>query len=181
MEYTYTTNVFQDNKSIRKDVTMKFAKVLGDIKDHTTYLVEVFDNVEKRVVTHLANDKDIQAWKDYIGGKTERPGWDIKERLHELETPASVTRPDAVNPAHYQGYMQDFQWLETMSRLDRYSDPNVFKAAVELQVRKYLDRLDKKGNRLEQLRKARWYINYLIAYENDPNFRIKDVEVLKNG
>ena len=169
MEYTYTVNVFQDNKSICKDVTMKFAKVLNDVKGHTTYLVEVFDNVEKKVVKQLVNDEDVRVWKDYIEGKTERPVWDIKERLHELEGtiagPVEVppVKKDPSNPDHYKHYMKDMQWLEVILEVYKH-EPEKVLGFLEIQISKYLSRIGKKDPYLQDSKKLRWYSIFLTAY-----------------
>jgi len=78
---------------------------------------------------------------------------------------ARLKLPDAVNPPHYQEYMPKMQWLEAMQYLPRFRDnPEAFKGAVELQVRKYLDRNGKKDDETQELSKALWYLKFLIAY-----------------
>lgn len=62
-------------------------------------------------------------------------------------------------PPHYQNYIKDMQWLEAMQYVVKPFGP-----AVQLQVRKYLDRLGQKNDELEELLKARWYLNFLVAY-----------------
>jgi hypothetical protein len=72
---------------------------------------------------------------------------------------------NAVDPKHYQGYVEELQWLDTMSRIPTLRDPAKFEAAVELQIRKYLDRNGQKDDSLQELQKALWYLKYLIAYK----------------
>lgn len=87
-----------------------------------------------------------------------------ESRLKEGE----AAKPDAINPNHYQAFFLDYQWLETMQHLPDYRDPVVFKGAVKLQVRKYLDRCGRKDEELQELKKARWYLDFIIKYiEND--------------
>jgi len=69
-----------------------------------------------------------------------------------------------VNPSHYQGYIEELQWIEAMSRIPTLKDPEKFKAALELQVRKYLDRNGQKDAEVQELRKALWYMKALVAY-----------------
>jgi hypothetical protein len=74
-----------------------------------------------------------------------------------------------IDPPHYQGYVEDsgisFQWLETMCRIPRYrNNPNEFIAALELQVRKYLDRAGRKDEDLQELQKGLWYYKFMVAY-----------------
>ncbi len=71
----------------------------------------------------------------------------------------------AVDPDHYKGYIEELQWLDAMSRIPTLRDPAKFEAAVELQIRKYLDRNGQKDDSLQELQKALWYLKYLIAYK----------------
>jgi hypothetical protein len=85
-------------------------------------------------------------------------------------------------PPHYQNYIKDMQWLEAMQYVVKPFGP-----AVQLQVRKYLDRLGQKNDELEELLKARWYLNFLVAYTiNDGPIKADDVtgiiqKFLENG
>lgn len=89
-----------------------------------------------------------------------------------------------VDPNHYKGYLViddvGLQWLEAMQYLPRFRDPTVFMAAVELQVRKYLDRCGKKDAELQELGKAHWYLSFMLAYaKNDYKpIRIKDIPAI---
>lgn len=80
-----------------------------------------------------------------------------------------ASQKDHINPSHYQAYMvldgQEIQWLETMCRIRRYRDnPDQFIAAVELQVRKYLDRNGEKDPELQESLKGLWYHKFMVAY-----------------
>jgi hypothetical protein len=84
----------------------------------------------------------------------------------------------AVTPSHYQNYIDDYQWIDAMSRLPTMKDPKSFQTALELQIRKYLDRNGKKDAPLQELKKARFYLQYLIMYIENDNQPIlaKDVQ-----
>jgi hypothetical protein len=106
--------------------------------------------------------------------------WEVDQLMKYLkENPA---KKDAINPSHYQGYVMDLQWLETMQYLPSFRDPACFKAAVELQVRKYLDRLGGKDAEQQELGKALWYLKFLLAYTKNNNqpIKIKDIEKILN-
>jgi len=90
-----------------------------------------------------------------------------------------MTIKQAVDPAHYQGYVDSMQWIDTMSRIPSLRDPAAFKGALELQIRKYLDRNGQKDNELQELMKARWYLTYLCAYVANDNTPIKVAEIAK--
>lgn len=116
--------------------------------------------------------------------------WEVDQLMKYLkENPVVIDKGDfnrnyqsAINPSHYQGYVMDLQWLETMQYLPNFRDPACFKAAVELQVRKYLDRLGGKDAEEQELGKALWYLKFLLAYTKNNNqpIRIKDIEKLLN-
>jgi hypothetical protein len=65
-----------------------------------------------------------------------------------------------------------------MSRLPTMKDPKSFQTALELQIRKYLDRNGRKDSPLQELKKARFYLQYLITYIENDNKPIlaKDVQ-----
>jgi hypothetical protein len=80
----------------------------------------------------------------------------------------------AVSPSHYKGYIKDMQWLEAMQYV--ISEPACFIAAVELQVRKYLDRSGGKDAPLQEFSKALWYLNFVVAYmKNGGPIRVDDI------
>lgn len=85
-------------------------------------------------------------------------------------------------PPHYQRYIKDMQWFEAMQYVVK-----PFRPAAEIQIRKYLDRLGQKNDELEELLKARWYLNFLVAYTiNGGPIRADDVagiiqKFLENG
>lgn len=93
---------------------------------------------------------------------------------------------DAINPSHYQAYIETenevLQWLETMQYLPRFRNPESFKAAVELQGRKYFDRNGGKDAELQELQKGLWYFKFLVAYIKNGNkpIRVKDIDTILN-
>jgi len=91
-----------------------------------------------------------------------------------------------INPAHYQNYMSgmplvsEMQWLEAQQYKPNFRNPTSFKAAVELQIRKYLDRLGGKDDEAQELSKSLWYLKFLIAYIKNGNkpIQFKDIPAL---
>jgi hypothetical protein len=72
---------------------------------------------------------------------------------------------EAVHAKHHKCYIENMQWVDAMCRIPRYrNSPEEFVGAIELQVRKYLDRIGRKDDDLQEYLKARWYLNYLCAY-----------------
>lgn len=84
-----------------------------------------------------------------------RPDGTPKIRLQSAETPAPApVAPDMVNhPPHYKtGGIETIDFIEAKSL--NYHLGNVVK---------YVTRADHKGNRLENLKKAQWYLEREIA------------------
>lgn len=105
----------------------------------------------------------------------------------EVPFPEGYLSPkDAINPSHYQAYIETenevLQWLETMQYLPRFRNPESFKAAVELQGRKYFDRNGGKDAELQELQKGLWYFKFLVAYikNGDKTIRVKDIDTILN-
>lgn len=117
---------------------------------------------------------------------------EIKEnKVNKVDTNdylvTQLKKPDAINPSHYQGFMviQDgnsechLQWLEAQQYHVRYRDkPGVFCGAIELQVRKYLDRNGGKDDALQETEKALWYLKFLTAFIKNgyQPIRVADIE-----
>jgi hypothetical protein len=88
-------------------------------------------------------------------------------------------KKDHINPSHYKNYIEELQWIDAMSRIPTLRDPTKFKAALELQLRKYLDRNGGKDEELQELKKAQFYLMYIIMYIENGNMPIKAVDVHK--
>lgn len=102
----------------------------------------------------------------------------------KAKQPTDVAKKDAINPSHYQGLIEvpgvvSLQWLEHLQYHAHYrNNPEGFKLALAMQVRKYLDRCGGKDAELQELTKALWYMKFLVAFiknGNKPIF-VKDVE-----
>jgi len=118
---------------------------------------------------------------------------DIETAMKKAESEAflEMMKEDKIDPPHYQGYLThqlpitkanvELQWLETMCRIQRYRDnPDEFIAALELQVRKYLDRNGRKDEDLQELQKGLWYYKFMVAYIKNgkqPIF-VRDIETI---
>lgn len=99
--------------------------------------------------------------------------------------PLSAQKPDAINPSHYAGLIEidgvvSLQWLEHLQHHARFRDPERFKSAVEMQVRKYLDRCGQKDEELQEIMKALWYMKFLAAYIKNGNkpICVADIETI---
>jgi hypothetical protein len=145
------------------------------------------DNVK---VAELATSDDYESWRINLERTTVWPMDRISPDLAKGNdytfnvTTSSLSigldkKPaDAINPNHYQNYIQDLQWLEAMQYIPTLRDPAKFKAAVELQIRKYLDRNGGKDKELQELQKSLWYMKFLVAYikNGEKPIRVKDID-----
>ena len=64
---------------------------------------------------------------------------------------------DQINPDHYK-----IGGIETIDYMKAKSTPEEFKGHLRLTALKYLSRYGKKDNELQELKKAKWYLNRLI-------------------
>jgi hypothetical protein len=95
-----------------------------------------------------------------------------------------IDSTDHINPTHYKSLMSvpdsklDLQWLEHLQYHAHFRNPIAFKAAVEIQVRKYLDRCGGKDKEEQDLMKAIWYLKFLAAYVKNGNkpIYVKDID-----
>jgi hypothetical protein len=108
------------------------------------------------------------------------------DKIEFISIKEPLPKKDHVNPTHYQNYfeMEDvvLQWLETQQYLPRFRNQEVFKGAVELQARKYLDRLGGKDEESQEIMKAVWYLRFLAAYvRNGGPIRVADIDSILSG
>ena len=203
MQYTYTTMSQNSLKEVpvRKDTTTRLEEISVE---HVTppLFVVISDNSTNKDVGTLRSEDELNEWWETLARAST---WKSKEdritravpepiqldlpldfgaasiSLDELNT-GKLVKPikDHINPDYYQGYVQDLQWLETMQYLPHFRDPDCFLAAVELQVRKYLDRTGGKNDELQETKKALWYLKFMTAYMANGRkpIRIADIKTL---
>ena len=141
-------------------------------------------------VFRATKPEDVYSYMEGWEVAEERKLWkhnaDARASSKDAVTEAKLCKKDHINPSHYQAYMYipglelELQWLEAMQYLPRYRNPEVFKGAVELQARKYLDRLGGKDESSQEIMKSIWYLKFLAAYVkngNKPIF-VKDIETI---
>jgi len=79
--------------------------------------------------------------------------------LSDLGLPTQQTLFDSVNhPSHYtQGTIETIEYMESCL------SPEEFRGGCKMNVLKYVSR-EKHKNELEDLKKAKWYLDRLISY-----------------
>ena len=64
---------------------------------------------------------------------------------------------DQINPDHYK-----IGGIETIDYMKAKSTPEEFNGHLRLTALKYLSRYGKKDNELQELKKAKWYLDRLV-------------------
>jgi len=77
---------------------------------------------------------------------------------------------NAVSPKHYKEILPGYEYMDMMVFMLR--DLEGAEAHLMGQVYKYLMRYGKKDAKLQELKKAQWYLNYLIAMNEEPNEKV---------
>lgn len=187
MEYTYTFCVIEpsNDRIISKncktlDTTTRLEEIFSK---HVTfpYLIEVFSNSTMKHVKFIHNPQDLEDWKESRRIALERAVvWKTSD--FSKITESTPNKMNNIQPAHYKNFIDEYQWIDAISRIPRYSDPNLFIAAVELQIRKYLDRNGRKDETLQELSKGLFYYIYMVMYIKNNNKPIlaKDVHEIMN-
>jgi hypothetical protein len=124
------------------------------------------------------NLKQFEAVLDQLGIKHKEPEMTMTE--------STDIKKDAINPSHHQGTIVidgvvELQWLEHLQYHSRYRNhPERFKGAVELQIRKYMDRNGGKDSELQETLKALWYMKFLAAFIKNGNkpIYVKDIDTI---
>jgi hypothetical protein len=159
--------------------------------------VSVFDNLQNKNILILNTKEALEEWFNTVEDKrvaAERafawkPEMDQKPAIGKVEKVTATGRIDtvttiinstAVKPTHYENFIGEYQWIDAMSRIPRFKDPKVFIAAVELQVRKYLDRNGRKDEELQELKKGLFYYMYMVKYIQNNNTPVlaKDIHAI---
>jgi len=144
----------------------------------------------------LSNFEDYEGWiigleratawqsDNYVESTMTGKGFRIPtEGLAEARVKtAQIGVSSAVDPSHYRGMLAglpDYGWIDIESRKAKYKDPVVFLGAVDLQESKYMERLGKKDDPLQERKKSLFYKMYAILYMENGCLPIKANEVHK--
>ena len=144
--------------------------------DRQAYTLRNFEAYESWIV----GLERWSAWQSDIEEKMTAEG--LAEPLIETARIEDLTVSSAVDPSHYRGMLAglpDYGWIDIESRKAKYKDPTVFLGAVDLQESKYMERLGKKDDPLQERKKSLFYKMYAILYIENGCLPIKADEVHK--
>jgi hypothetical protein len=136
----------------------------GTWRPHKTW--DPLDTEETDIVK-IANPEDLKRdlAKAYGEGNVK-----VKMRGNAVESKS------AVDPIHYKNYIADLQWVDAMSEIPTLRKPERFIAALEMQIRKYLDRREQKDDDVQEMGKTLAYMAYLYVYMRDGSARMEDIQ-----
>ena len=79
---------------------------------------------------------------------------------------ATITKvEDKISPAHYKEIVPGYEYMDMMVHM--LADLKGVEAHLMGQVYKYLMRYGKKDDKTQELKKAQWYLNYLIKHNEE--------------
>ena len=163
MQYTFDVYGVHKGMVSRYDTTTNVDEVVHIIDslaaaNASFSYVDITDNTKVKDVIRVTSIAALEEWCDTtartVAWKTQFLPVDA------LKDPIM----SAVDPKHYKSYVQDLQWLDAMSQIPTLRDKNLFASALELQIRKYLDRNGQKDSTVQELKKARFYLQALIDW-----------------
>ena len=128
------------------------AKDMVQVHKDGLVIDEIYDR--EHMIQHLTDRGLLQT--------LEQAETHVDQMPDEPNAPNKVAA--AVDAAHYKNYVDELQWIDAMSKIPSLRDPERFIAALELQIRKYMDRNGRKDESLQEWKKARFYMCYLVAY-----------------
>lgn len=169
----------------RIDSTTKFEEITESNVTYP-YSVKIYRMNETSSFKTLKSPDDLESWRISL----ERSfAWKpIKEHtlndwiINATASESKITLNTPVEPKHYQNYFEENEWIDIMANIPRFKDKEVFKGAIEFQIRKYLDRNGRKDPEFQELKKGLYYYLYLIKYiETNGSVKSKDIhEIMKS-
>jgi hypothetical protein len=173
MNYVF---VVYDKNGKRKDTTTQLSRTQMFMVIDGAGWIDVFDAHSPNASRLVWAIHTRQHINEFLAVDTDK---DVSTENESLLSKfvKGATDADPVNPPHYQGYIQDLQWLEAMQYIPSLRKPERLIAAIELQIRKYLDRNGRKDDSLQEVMKALWYMKFMTAYmKNGGPIRVKDID-----
>ena len=115
----------------------------SDIEPHTSTIWKQIEN------PNLATDKEIEQ---------------VINEEYKKDSSINKDKQDMINPSHYKK-----GGIEAIDYMKAKSTPEEFKGHLRLTALKYLSRYGQKDNELQELEKAKWYLDRLIQELKNEN------------
>ena len=115
----------------------------SNIEPHTSIVWKQVEN------PNLATDKEIEQ---------------VINEEYEKDSSINKDKQDMINPSHYKK-----GGIEAIEYMKAKSTPEEFKGHLRLTALKYLSRYGQKDNELQELEKAKWYLDRLIQELKNEN------------
>ena len=173
-EFLY--NVIRQHRGMPEELIDIKHKAFDVAKHHfdADHFVRV-TTLDGQLVTTLFTEDEFE---QFVTAREQAKQWadaadkyDEEVKLQHMKDELGTTDEhiaEAINPDHYNSYLvhmsDDLQWVDTMSRIPTLRRPERFIAALEMQIRKYMDRNGQKDDERQEWRKALWYMKYLNLY-----------------
>lgn len=126
---------------VSKDKPFRFYSL--NIEPHTSIVWKQIEN------PNLATDKEIEQ---------------VINEEYEKDSSINKDKQDMINPSHYKK-----GGIEAIDYMKAKSTPEEFKGHLRLTALKYLSRYGQKDNGLQELEKAKWYLDRLIQELKNEN------------
>jgi hypothetical protein len=143
---------------LERNTAWKPSKVLGKNPLQVEQQENPFDQIDE-----LPEKNNLYFVEDDGYHKLTDSEGDSRILTEMLETKQSLK--NAIDPDHYQGFIETLQWIEAEFRKPQFrNNPEAVKGALIFQVDKYLGRNGRKDEELQEIEKALWYLKFLVAY-----------------
>jgi hypothetical protein len=178
--YDTTTNI---DEIVEENVTHGRHVQVTNNRTGEGFQMRSLDDLHGQRVTEERN----RAWA--CGYDKEKHKWDpfdpieTEIRMTSAASELDLSADDPVSPEHYKNFFEDKQWIEYMQSLPTYAGNRAnMAAALEWQVRNYLDRRGRKAESPKDLEKALWYLKFWVAYERaGRNILVEEVDKILGG
>jgi hypothetical protein len=132
-------------------------KLVLERKTGSVVMVVTIDNGPNHMhrIEYLVTDDDIQRHHEYLMLREH----EVQEDHHIEKAYEDFVPSDAINPNHYKDVVPGYQYMEMMQHML----PDV-RSHLLGQVYKYLMRCGKKDDALQEIKKAKWYLDCLVLH-----------------
>jgi hypothetical protein len=126
--------------------------------------LEAIRRLKEELATLVLGGKVNSGINTTVSGAVYEP---IKDKPISVVVDNGTAKDRFVKAPHYQGFFKEYQWLEVQQGKPHMRQPGHFLSALHMQVDKYLDRLGRKDDETQEMRKACFYLGFMIMYAEE--------------